>query len=440
MPKLSSFAIQTSLARRVPFFYGWIVIGVAFVTMAIAVNSRTAFSLLYPPILDEFGWSRGDTAAIFSIGFIASSIGTPLVGLLMGHLGPRLVMPLGALLVASGLLLGTFASALWQFYLTLGVLVIGGSIFISYIGHSMFLANWFNRQRGLAVGIAFSGVGFGGIVMFLWIQQIIVDIGWRVSCWVMAILLVVIVVPLNFLLQCQKPSELDLEPDGHAGDMSGSMISQSLVVDREWVETEWTLRRAMLTSRFWWLALTMGTGLFAWYAVQVHQSQYLLQLGFGETQVALALGVVVMSGVVGQIGLGHLSDRLGREWVWTLSLSGYVLCYSALLLLQQYPLVLLVYVMAAAQGILGYGLASMFGAMPADLFQGPNFAAIIGVVSVAANFGAGVGPWLTGYLYDVTGSYDDAWWLAIAVSLVSIGAVWMAAPRKVRLVAGQASR
>ena len=184
--------------------------------------------------------------------------------------------------------------------------------------------------------------------------------------------------------------------------------------------------------------MAMGTALFAWYAVQVHQSQYLIQLGFDDTQIALALGVVVMSGVIGQIGLGYLSDRAGREWAWTLSLSGYVLCYAILLLMKSYPSASLMYAMVAAQGLLGYGLASMFGAMPADLFQGPRFAAILGVVSVAANLGAGVGPWLTGYIYDMTGSYDDAWWLAIVVSIVSIGAVWMAAPRKVRRVAGKA--
>ena len=116
-----------------------------------------------------------------------------------------------------------------------------------------------------------------------------------------------------------------------------------------------------------------------------------------------------------------------------------MLCYAILLLMKSYPSASLMYAMVAAQGMLGYGLASMFGAMPADLFQGPRFAAILGVVSVAANLGAGVGPWLTGYIYDMTGSYDDAWWLAIVVSIVSIGAVWMAAPRKVRLVAGRAA-
>jgi MFS family permease len=431
-----------SVAHRLPIFYGWVIIAVAFVTLGIGVNARTSFSLLYPPILNEFGWSRSDTASIFSIGFIVSMLATPFVGLMMGRFGPRIAIPIGAVLVAVGLMLATMATALWHFYLTLGVLVIGGSIFISYIGHSMFLANWFQRKRGLAVGIAFSGVGCGGLVMFWWIQQLITTVDWRASCWAMAGLLIAVVVPLNFLLQRQRPQELGLKPDGDVAenDASAAELHSDAIVDREWVETEWTPRLAIKTSRFWWLAVTMGTGLFAWYTVQVHQSQYLIELGFNDEQVALALGVVVMSGVVGQIGLGHLSDRIGREWAWTLSLSGYVICYGILLLMKTHPSPYLMYGMAAAQGMLGYGIAAMFGAMPADMFQGPRFAAILGIVSVAANLGAGIGPWVAGYIFDVTESYDYAWWLAIAVSFVSIGAVWMMAPRKVRLVAGQAAK
>ena len=105
---------QRSFAARLPFFYGWVVIAVAFVTMGIGVNARTAFSLLYPPILDEFGWGYGGTAAIFSIGFIVSTLATPIVGILMGRFGPRIAIPVGAIMVAAGLVLATWATALWQ--------------------------------------------------------------------------------------------------------------------------------------------------------------------------------------------------------------------------------------------------------------------------------------------------------------------------------------
>src|SRR5438270_113633 len=77
------------LLMRLPFFYGWIIVVVTFVTMAIGVNARTSFSLFFPPIIDEFGWERGVTAGAFSLGFVVSGVVSPLIGRLMDRAGPR---------------------------------------------------------------------------------------------------------------------------------------------------------------------------------------------------------------------------------------------------------------------------------------------------------------------------------------------------------------
>ena len=148
------------LARRLPFFYGWIVVAVVFVTMAICVNARTAFSLLFPPILDEFGWERGVTAGAFSFGFVVSAVLSPLLGRLMDRHGPRVVMEIGVAATAAGLLLATLRRASpGMSTLTLGMLVGAGTTFTGYTGQALFLPNWFVRRRGLAMSIAFAGVG-----------------------------------------------------------------------------------------------------------------------------------------------------------------------------------------------------------------------------------------------------------------------------------------
>src|SRR5690348_3931708 len=95
-------ARRAAVRIRPPFFYGWILVGVSFVSMAIAVNARTAFSLLFPPILDEFGWDRGVTAGAFSFGFLISAIVTPCVGWLTDRRGPRLMIETGVVLVGAG--------------------------------------------------------------------------------------------------------------------------------------------------------------------------------------------------------------------------------------------------------------------------------------------------------------------------------------------------
>ena len=142
----------------VPFYYGWLIVGIAFVTMAIAVTARTAFSLLLPPLIGEFGWDRGLAAGAFSFGFLVSAVMSPMVGRIMDRKGPRLVIESGVVLVTAGLLLAPEIANPWQLYATLGVLVGAGANLMTFTAHSLFLPNWFVRRRGLAISIAFSGV------------------------------------------------------------------------------------------------------------------------------------------------------------------------------------------------------------------------------------------------------------------------------------------
>ncbi len=420
-----------------PFFYGWIIVAVAFVTMGVGVNARTAFSLLFPPILDEFGWERGVTAGAFSFGFLVSAVLSPSLGRLMDKRGPRVVMEMGVGLVAAGLLLATLVREPWHLYVTLGVLVGGGSICLSYTGQALFLPNWFVRRRGLAMSVAFSGVGVGSIILLPWLQHLIGRSGWRAACWAMGILVLVLLAPLNLLLK-RRPEDMGLTPDGDPASRDAADGARAAnVVDPVWAAVDWTLGRAIRTARFWWIALAYFGGLFSWYAVQVHQTKYLVEIGFSPTYAAWALGFVSLVGIPGQIALGHLSDRIGREWVWTAGSLGFVVCYLALLLMRQAPTPALLYLMVVSQGALGYGLTSVIGAIPAEIFQGRHYGTVFGTLMLAAIAGGAAGPWVAGALHDATGSYTLTFWIAIGCSTVSAGAIWLAAPRKVRAVAGR---
>lgn len=423
---------------RLRFFYGWVVIGVTFVTMAIGVNARTSFSLLFPQIIDEFGWERGVTAGAFSFGFLVSAVLSPLMGRLMDRAGPRSVMELGVVLMAGGLLLAPLTTQPWHLYLTIGVMVGGGSVCLGYSGQSLFLPNWFVRRRGLAMGIAFAGVGIGSVTLLPWVQYMIEHSGWRSACWTMGLVLLVVLAPINLLLR-KRPEDMGLEPDGdHAHTAASAPVSN--IVDPIWAAIDWTLGRAMRTARFWWLALGLFCGLYDWYAVQVHQTKYLVEIGFSPTVAAWALGVVSLLGIPSQILLGHMSDRIGREWIWTISGLGFAICFAALIALGHYPSFPLVYLMVAAQGLLGYGVTSIMGAVVSEIFQGKHFGSIFGTIMLAALAGGAAGPWVTGFLHDKYGNYDIAFLIGIGVSIVGSVTIWLAAPRKVRAVAGQLHR
>ncbi|MDE2380146.1 MFS transporter [Bradyrhizobium sp.] len=421
---------------RLPFFYGWIVVAVTFITMAIGVNARTAFSLFFPPIISEFGWERGVTAGAFSFGFVVSGFVSPLIGRLMDRAGPRAVMELGVALMAGGMLLAPLTSQPWHLYLTLGVMVGAGSVCLGYSGQSFFLPNWFIRKRGFAIGIAFAGVGIGSVTLLPWVQHLIEQTGWRTACTAMGLMILIVLAPINLLLH-KRPEDIGLLPDGDAAPSASAAKPVSNIVDPVWAGTDWTLARALRTARFWWISVGYFCGLYIWYAVQVHQTKFLLDVGFSPGVAVWALGIVSLLGIPGQILLGHVSDRIGRESVWAIASGGFAICFAALIALKYQPSLVLVYVMVFAQGALGYGLTSIMGAIVLEIFQGRQYGGIFGMIMLAALAGGAAGPWLTGLLYDVTGSYTLAFAIAIGMSILSALAIWQAAPRKVRAVAGR---
>jgi len=407
---------------RLPFFYGWVLVGVSFVTMAIGVNARTAFSLLFPPILAELRWDRGITAGAFSFGFLISAAVTPCVGWLTDRRGPRLAVEAGVVLMGSGLLLASLIREPWQLYLSLGALVGGGVNLLAYTVQSLYLTNWFVRRRGLALSIAFSGVGVGSVTILPWLQSLIADRGWRTACWSLGLLVLVALAPLNLLLR-RKPADLGLAPDGdRLVPMASAAHHRIAAGDRDSVD--WTLARALRTRRFWWLALSYFCALFTWYLVQVHQTKYLIEVGFDPKSAAWALGLVSLVAVPGQIALGHLSDRIRREWVWTIGNGGFVLSCAALLALSAVPAAPLLWLMVVAQGTLGYSLTSVMGAIPVESFTGRHSGSIFGSVMLAAILGGAAGPWIAGVSHDLTGSYSTAFWLSIMSSALSAIAVW----------------
>jgi MFS family permease len=425
-------------SARLPFYYGWLIVGIAFVTMAIGVTGRTAFSLLMPPLIDEFKWDRGLAAGAFSFGFLVSAALSPIVGRVVDARGPRIVILTGVALMSVGLLLAPLVTSPWHLYVTLGVAVGGGANMMTYTVHSQFLPNWFLRRRALAISIAFAGAGVGAVLLLPWLQTIILAKGWRASCVAMGWLVLFGIAPLTPLVK-KGPADVGQSPDGDSAspDVTAKR-NAATIVDPVWAATEWTLGRAVRTVRFWWIVLGYFLALIAWYAVQVHQTKYLVEIGFSPLVAAWALGAVSVIAIPGQILLGGLSDRIGREWIWTVGCLGFVISCAALLGLEHWQSSALLYSMVFAQGFFGYALTSVMGPIVAEIFEGPHYGSIFGTVTIALIGGGAAGPWMAGAIHDATGSYRLAFSLIIALCLISVVAIWIAAPRKIRVVAGRA--
>ena len=302
------------------------------------------------------------------------------------------------------MLLAPLTSEPWHLYLTIGLLVGAGSVCLGYSGQSLFLPNWFVRKRGLAIGIAFAGVGIGSITLLPWMQMLIEQAGWRTACWT-----------LGLLILDRARADQPAAAQAAAGPRDCSPTAtprprqtprappMSSITPGRRSTGRWRARCARNASGGWrWRYFT---GLYGWYAVQIHQTKYLIEIGFSPSTAAWALGFVSLVGIPGQIWLGHLSDRIGREWIWSVGSAGFAICFLALIALQHTPSMPLLYLMVLAQGFLGYGVTSIIGAVAIEIFEGKHFGSIYGTLTLAGLAGGAAGPWITGVIHDQTGSY-----------------------------------
>ena len=254
-------------------------------------QARTAFSLLLPPLIDEFGWDRGVVAGAFSFGFLVSAVLEPDRRPRDGPQGParrdreRRVPADGR----------TPARAAhrdpWQLYATLGVMV--GARRQPHDLHRAFAvpaATGSCAAAALAISIAFSGVGVGAIVLLPWLQTIIERDGWRAACWAMGLLVLLVLGPLNLLVPAPAAGHRPAARWGIAAPAAGKPRARVEHRRPRLGVVDWTLARALRTARFWWIVLGFFCALFAWYAVQVHQTKYLIEVGFTPLVAAWALG------------------------------------------------------------------------------------------------------------------------------------------------------
>jgi MFS family permease len=427
--------VETPASSTSPFvFYGWIVVAVGFVTLGIAFGVWYSFSVFFLEIIKEFGWSRAASSGIFSV-FIISQAFT---GLLAGHLqdrfGPRIVIPSGSVVLAACLAATSQATALWHFYVAYGVFAGASMSLLGFASHSAFIPNWFERRRGLALGIAMSGIGFGMLFLIPLVEKMINAYGWRNSYLMLAILVLFIVGPLNILFSRRRPGDLGLMPDGDQAEGRGldsRPRTVMKVVDSDWAARDWTLKRAVRTGRFWLLATAFFFAAFVYQGTLLHSISAMVDAGMERESAAYYLGILGIFGSGGKVIFGYLCDRMGREPVNTLSnliAAGGIFC---LMHLGTAP-VFMALTFAVLFG-LGYGAAApLFPSVSADIFLGKSFGLIFAMICIGAGTGGAIGPFLSGWLRDVSGDYD----LSFAIALVSLGLsclfIWLAGPRKVR--------
>ncbi len=416
------------MTKRPLFFYGWVIVGIAVVGMTLIYGVRHSFSIFFPPILDEFGWSRGSTALMLSLSLLFYGFTAPVAGSLADRWQPRKVGIIGIIILGLATASCAFARELWHFYLLFGVLAPMGMACCGWPIFGPMMANWFARRRGLAMGLGQLGGGFS-FVYGMYAEFAISQLGWRYAYFVLAGTLVVLLVPLYLFLFQYRPENKGLTAYGAAElPATQSNVPEENVAGKR-APGDWTLRRAMGTYQLWLMVfsyfLYWGVGC---YLVLGHQVKFVQDVGYSSTFAASVFALFGIFLSVGQL-TASLSDWIGREITVTLATILTLGALIALLSVQDTSQPWLLYLYAIVFGY-GTGLYSpTMAASMADIFHGGHFGAINALLLTGMGIGGAIGPWLGGYIYDISGSYSSAFTLCMVGFAVACVAVWIAAPR-----------
>jgi len=376
-----------------------------------------AFSLFVKRLQADFGWGRGEIMTTLTIFFLVGGITAPLIGWLVDRYGARGLMTIGAFVAGFGFTLLTLVTELWQFYG--GYVVIGlGMAATGMTPSTAVVSNWFEKRRGMAIGVMSAGIGAGGLVLAPLIGvYLIPNFGWRVAYLALAVLAWMLI-PLALFVIKTKPADMGLYPDGRPAP-------EPMVEGKASVQTSrgLTPRMALATMTFWLIVVSFITFGFSEVGILQNHVPYLEDVGFPAALAAGVHGIVGLWSTIGKFGFGWLCDRILPKYVCAI---GLVLQLAATILLMNInpaaPRALL-WLYAFIMGLGVGGWLPTMSMLVSTNFGLVAYGAIFGMIGFTQSFGSATGPLAAGYLYDAFGTYHWVFIIIIASYVVSTSSI-----------------
>ncbi len=413
--------------------YGWVVIAVCFLSVGASTAIRQSLIIFFPSLLEEFGWNRAALSVAPSLsGFVSSFLGL-FIGILSDKWDVKRILIGGAAVAVIGLALCSTTERLWHIYLFFGFVTSIGIASLSLVPNTIILSNWFVNRRGFAIGIVASSYGLGTLILMPVLQVVINVRGWRFG-FVFLTAFIVVLIPIIVIFQKSRP-EKEQSPEGpgeersRAGAPSKAGPKKSLHPGEKRVGTRHLLGLLARNPRFWFAYFQFILGPLATMPISAHQAAFLVDKGFDRMTTAMIVGINGFGIFLGMLLSGYLSDRLSREGSYTIGTVSLMAGCVILLLVESGSSVLLPVFFALLFG-LGFGTRpSMDAATAADLFIGPHFGLIYGLFSTGLAVGSLIGPVLSGWIFDTTGSYTGAIVFCLVGVVLATACSWSAAPR-----------
>lgn len=404
-------------------FWGWRMVVAGVVTSI--VTSGIGFyghSVILDPLRNAFQWSKGDISLALTLYFLTAGPGQMLIGKQIDRHGPQVIMTIGAVTFGTGFILLGHISHLWQLYLIYPIMSIGWCC-TGVVPINTLITNWFIRRRGLAMSLAMTGLSLGGVIIVPLAAWIIIGWGLEIALVVLGLLYILGVVPISLRVIKASPADVGQVPDGRPilpqGARSPAPSPEPIDPPRKWTRME-----AARTTAFWAIAIGFLFALCGQMAFLIHQISFLSKY-LGVKEASWIVSITALASVIGRLALGSFVDRLNKRLVA-------IGCF----LLQALMLVLMAYnhhVVTLYAGTFVFGLTMgnilmMQSLLIGDCFGMISFGTIFGAATLFSMAGSALGPWLAGFLFDLTGSYSRVFIIFSIFSLLASVIILFACP------------
>jgi len=403
-------------------FYGWTVLAAAFVIITMSIGMLFTLAIFLKPMEEAMGWSRSSISSVGLLNWVVMGLGGVLAGFISDRIGTRAVVLVGSALLGLGLVLSSQVNALWQLYITFGILVAGG-VSAFYVPLTVLAIKWFGDRRGMAASVVSAGNGAGILLLSPLTRWLVNELDWRMAFLILGDLAWLVVIPMALLLR-DAPSALERSAVGQRGLLPSAGASKwpPLSPHGGQPSAPGALSAGAIfrSGPFWAIALTHFACCAAHSGPIFHLVTHAIDQGVARMSAASLLGLSGLSSIFGRVGTGIVADRVGAKPTLIVALSLQALTVFAFLFVRDLgPLSALTFVFGIAYG------ASMplYALVTREYFGEQALGTAFGAVFFISCIGMGLGSYGGGFLYDALGSYA---WLFLASGAIGTMAVVMA--------------
>jgi MFS family permease len=397
------------------FFYGYVIVAAALSMSIVMWGARHSFGVFFAPVLDEFGWTRAATSGGFSLTWVFTGLLSIAVGRLNDKFGPRMIMTVAGFLLGLGYLLMSQLSSIWQLYLFYGVISIAMSA--ALVPTLSTVARWFVKMRAFMTGIVLSGSGIALTVIVPAANQAILDYGWRTAYIIVgSVAMVVVIIAAQFLRR--DPYQVGKLPYGCDGTSAVTSGAQTYGL---------FFKEALRTNQVWLISLVYFCAYFVYNLFVVHMVIYATGQGISSVRAVGIMAFLGVAGIAGRTIMGILADRIGNKQAMVLSAGLMMLALFWLLVAKD---LWMLFLFGVAFGFGHGGIATMESPIVANVFGIRSHGVILGLVFFSDTVGGAIGPFLAGYIFDVTNSYRLAFLICAILGVINLVAILLIRPLK----------